>query len=112
MRRRLGASSLLLALILAAGTGLPARAQTPPKPAGPKAPAASPESVPSPQGQGRNVTATGRVMPPTSGRTPPAEAPKSSLQADMLKAQKAAEERNKAWDTKMRKTMGSICSGC
>ena len=30
----------------------------------------------------------------------------------MIKAQKAAEARSKAWDSKMRNTMGSICHGC
>ena len=60
---------------------------------------------------GRNITATGKTMPPTNGRGTPALL-KASTQADMLKAQKQAEERNKAWDAKMKKTMGSICSGC
>lgn len=60
---------------------------------------------------GRNVTATGRTMPPASGRAQ-STLLKASTQADMLKAQKQADERNKAWDSKMKKTMGSICSGC
>lgn len=30
----------------------------------------------------------------------------------MAKAQRAAAARDKAWDTKMRTTMGSICKGC
>ena len=30
----------------------------------------------------------------------------------MIKAQKAAEARSKAWDSKMRHTMGTICNGC
>lgn len=60
---------------------------------------------------GRNITATGRTMPPTTGRSP-SPLLKASTQSDMLKAQKQAEERNKAWDSKMKKTMGSICSGC
>jgi hypothetical protein len=33
-------------------------------------------------------------------------------EAEMAKAQKAAEARSKAWDAKMRHTMGSICHGC
>lgn len=60
---------------------------------------------------GRNVSPTGRTMPPTAGRAP-ALPLRASTQADMLKAQKQAEQRNKAWDAKMKKTMGSICSGC
>lgn len=50
-------------------------------------------------------------MPPASGRAQ-STLLKASTQADMLKAQKQADERNKAWDSKMKKTMGSICSGC
>ena len=37
---------------------------------------------------------------------------KAATEAQMLKAQKAAAARDKAWDTKMRTTMGSICKGC
>ncbi|WP_331311645.1 hypothetical protein [Methylobacterium oryzae] len=38
--------------------------------------------------------------------------PQPVNQAEMIKAQKAAEARSKAWDSKMRHTMGSICHGC
>ncbi|GJE56259.1 MULTISPECIES: hypothetical protein [Methylobacterium] len=92
MRRRLGASPLILA---AAVFALPALAQT-----------TSPVVPPSPS-PGRNVAATGRVMPPANPG-----AIKPSVADEMAKAQKAADTRNKAWDSKMRKTMGSICSGC
>ena len=60
---------------------------------------------------GRNVAATGRTMPPAAGRERTSNVA-SGTEAAMLKAQKAAEERNKAWDTKMRRTMSTICNGC
>lgn len=60
---------------------------------------------------GRNVAATGRTMPPAAGRERTSNVA-TSTEAAMLKAQKAAEERNKAWDTKMRRTMSTICNGC
>ena len=37
---------------------------------------------------------------------------RASTEADMLKAQKISAARDKAWDRKMRTTMGSICLGC
>ena len=58
---------------------------------------------------GRTVTSTGVTKPP--GR---AGAPYSRVntEADMAKAQRASATRDKAWDSKMRTTMGSICKGC
>lgn len=72
----------------------------------------SPDSAAPGGGSGaqKNITATGRVMPPITGRTPASQA--AANEAEMQKAQKATEARNKAWDAKMRKTMGSICVGC
>ncbi|GEP01417.1 hypothetical protein [Methylobacterium haplocladii] len=93
MRRHLGASSLILAASVFA---LPALAQTVPGPVVPPSPSPS-----------RNIAPTGRVMPPANPG-----ALKPSVAEEMSKAQKAADTRNKAWDSKMRKTMGSICSGC
>jgi hypothetical protein len=55
----------------------------------------------------RNITATGVTKPPVGG-SPMAPA----AQAEMVKAQRAAADRDKAWDSKMRTTMGSICKGC
>ena len=61
----------------------------------------------------RSVTGTGQTKPPGgAGGTAAASLPKPATEAAMIKAQKAAEARSKAWDTKMRSTMGSICSGC
>ncbi|GEP08697.1 hypothetical protein [Methylobacterium gnaphalii] len=114
MRRSLAASPLILAAALTVlSLGSPASAQGTPS----EAPSGSPSTgavVPPAPSAGRNVSATGRVMPPASGRRPAADggSGESSVGADMLKAQKAAAAREKAWDSKMRRTMGSICSGC
>jgi hypothetical protein len=59
---------------------------------------------------GRTVTATGVTKPP--GRAGNAPFSRSTTEADMAKAQRAAATRDKAWDSKMRTTMGSICKGC
>ena len=66
---------------------------------------------PAPDGSrvGRRVTATGQTKPPGPAAT---GAPRPVNEAEMIKAQKAAEARSKAWDSKMRSTMGSICHGC
>lgn len=88
--------ALVLAALLATG---PASAQT---------------SDPAGAGTGRSLTATGQTKPrpaatPTSQSAP---ALKPLSEAEMVKAQKAAEARSKAWDGRMRRTMGSICNGC
>ena len=59
---------------------------------------------------GRTVTATGQTKPPPPALTQGDISPVS--QEQMLKAQRAAQARDKAWDAKMNKTMGSICKGC
>ncbi len=60
---------------------------------------------------GRTISSTGRTMPPP--RNAPVDIPaKAAANADLLKAQKATEARAKAWDTKMHRTMSSICHGC
>lgn len=61
-------------------------------------------------GQSRTVTATGVTKPPGTGGGAPYS--RASTEADMLKAQRASAARDKAWDSKMRTTMGSICQGC
>ena len=87
--------SLRCALILGALAAGPALAQTPSAPA-----------------TGRSISPAGRTMPPPRG-VPPAAAPtRTQNEAAMIKAQKAAEDRSKAWDSKMHKTMGTICNGC
>ncbi|MCJ2043644.1 hypothetical protein MKK58_03715 [Methylobacterium sp. J-078] len=60
----------------------------------------------------RNITATGVTKPPSGGGGTKAPYTRASTEADMAKAQRAAAARDKAWDTKMRTTMGSICKGC
>ncbi|CAO4166035.1 hypothetical protein [Methylorubrum populi] len=59
---------------------------------------------------GRSVTATGQTKPPAPGIPQGQITPAS--QEQMIKAQRAARDRDKAWDAKMNKTMGSICKGC
>lgn len=91
--RRLIAASCLLTLLAA-----PVLAQ---QPGGAAAP--------------RSVTATGATKPPSASEraaVPKTPYSKASTEADMLKAQRASAARDKAWDVKMRTTMGSICKGC
>ncbi|MGT2479797.1 hypothetical protein ACU4GR_14925 [Methylobacterium oryzae CBMB20] len=59
---------------------------------------------------GRRVTPMGQTKAP--GNAAVTGLPQPVNQAEMIKAQKAAEARSKAWDSKMRHTMGSICHGC
>ncbi|MBX9934283.1 MAG: hypothetical protein K2Y56_22665 [Methylobacterium sp.] len=61
----------------------------------------------------RNTTATGATKPPgNTERVANAPFSKPGTEAAMIKAQKASAARDKAWDAKMRTTMGSICQGC
>jgi len=60
-------------------------------------------------GAGRSLTPTGQTKPPGAVAGAPM---KPINEAAMIKAQKDAEARNKAWDSKMRSTLGSICRGC
>ena len=66
---------------------------------------------PTPDGAriGRRITATGQTKPPSPAVTGTA---RPVNEVAMIKAQKAAEARSKAWDSKMRHTMGTICHGC
>lgn len=90
------AAPLALSIVLGAA---PALAQ--PAPGTPGAP------VP------RNVTSTGVTKPPGgAGDRGGAPYARASTEADMAKAQREAAARDKAWDSKMRTTMGSICKGC
>lgn len=93
MRRPIAVSAVLLAGLLVASPGLSQVAGE--RPATPT---------------GRTVTATGQTKPPAPGAAQGQISPAS--QEQMLKAQRAARDRDKAWDAKMNKTMGSICKGC
>jgi hypothetical protein len=99
-------ASLRHAVILGLLLGpVPALAQSPAPGANP-----GPAAPTGPIVGGRRVTATGQTKPP--GSTAATGMPQPVNQAEMIKAQKAAEARSKAWDSKMRHTMGSICHGC
>ena len=97
MIRPLSAPILALPLALALAA-LPVAARAAPEAAAP--PAAAP-----------SVSATGKTMPPAGPRAGAAPV-KAATAADLQKAQREAETRNKAWDSRMHKTMGSICKGC
>ncbi|MCJ2094982.1 MULTISPECIES: hypothetical protein [unclassified Methylobacterium] len=73
------------------------------------APALAQSPTPDGAGLGRRVTATGQTKPPSPAVT---GAARPMNEVAMVKAQKAAEARSKAWDSKMRHTMGTICNGC
>jgi hypothetical protein len=94
--------ALLLGLLLGAA---PALAQSPAPGAGP-----GPAAPAGPIVGGRRVTPMSQTKPP--GNAAATGLPQPVSQAEMIKAQKAAEARSKAWDSKMRHTMGSICHGC
>jgi hypothetical protein len=92
--------AVILGVLLGAA---PALAQSP-------VPAPNPAASPAPSGP----IVGGRRVAPT-GQTKPSDAtgmPRPVNEAEMIKAQKAAAARSKAWDAKMRNTMGSICHGC
>lgn len=93
VRRPVSRAALALALVTAAAPAL-----------------AQPGADPAASRAARSLTATGQTKPPGGGAV---GAPMKPInEAAMIKAQKAAEARNKAWDTKMRSTLGSICRGC
>ncbi|SFS73113.1 hypothetical protein [Methylobacterium sp. yr668] len=94
--------ALLLGLLLGA---TPALAQSPAPGAGP-----GPAAPAGPIVGGRRVTPMSQIKP--TGNAAATGLPQPVSQAEMIKAQKAAEARSKAWDSKMRHTMGSICHGC
>ncbi|KQS84928.1 MULTISPECIES: hypothetical protein [Methylobacterium] len=94
--------ALLLGLLLGA---TPALAQSPAPGAGP-----GPAAPAGPIVGGRRVTPMSQTKP--TGNAAATGLPQPVSQAEMIKAQKAAEARSKAWDSKMRHTMGSICHGC
>lgn len=70
---------------------------------------------PEPTRAPRNTTALGATKPPSASERPAtAGAPfsRANTEEQMMKAQRASAARDKAWDAKMRTTMGSICKGC
>jgi hypothetical protein len=98
--------AVILGLLLGAP---PALAQSPAPDTTPGTGSNASPAPASPVIGGRRVTATGQTKPPGN----PSALPQRSVnEAEMAKAQKAAEARSKAWDAKMRHTMGSICHGC
>jgi hypothetical protein len=74
-----------------------------------RSPGSAPSTVPA---RDPALTAPGgrRIAKPPGAAA--AGLPRPINEAEMIKAQKAAEARSKAWDAKMRHTMGSICHGC
>ena len=60
----------------------------------------------------RTVTATGVTKPPAASTSTSGSNLSPAVRTEMARAEKAAAERNRAWDSKMRTTMGSICRGC
>lgn len=92
---RILAASAILALL----SGAPASAQS-------STSAGTPGAAP------RSITSTGVTKPPGRAGATGAPMTRASSEADMLKSQRAAAARDKAWDSKMRTTMGSICKGC
>ncbi|MET7247249.1 hypothetical protein ABZT49_28260 [Methylobacterium sp. EM32] len=103
---------LLLAtalLALAAGTAA-AQTETPAPLGSAPAGVTAPDATPTPP-------ATGRRQPRRVEGAGPAGAAKPAAakadQADSLrKAQAATAARDKAWDSRMKRTLGSICHGC
>lgn len=97
--------ALILGFLLGAS---PALAQSPASPTTP--PGSGATAAPDgPRVGGRRIVPTGQTKPPGAAAGTP---PKPVNDAAMVKAQKAAEARSKAWDSKMHNTMGSICHGC
>ncbi len=101
---RLFLASTLLALAAgtaAAQTEVPAPAGT--APLGVTAPAASP-ATPAGRRQPRRGDAAQAAARPEGAKPDMAEASR--------KAQAATAARDKAWDARMKRTLGSICHGC
>jgi hypothetical protein len=57
------------------------------------------------------VSRTPAAKPGSTAQTPPPKKPALS-EEDGTKARAANEAREKAWDAKMKRTMGTICRGC
>ncbi|TNC14977.1 hypothetical protein FF100_05245 [Methylobacterium terricola] len=98
---------LLAAALLALAAGSAAAQTGTPAPAGAAtAGVAAPDASPAPAGrrQPRRVEGAQAAVKP---------APAKADAADTLrKAQAATAARDKAWDARMKRTLGSICHGC
>ncbi|GJD62756.1 hypothetical protein [Methylobacterium frigidaeris] len=101
---------LLATALLALAAGSAAAQTETPAPLG-SAPAGvtAPEAVPAPP-------AAGRRQPRRVDGAGPAVAKPAVAKADgaetLRKAQAATAARDKAWDVRMKRTLGSICHGC
>jgi hypothetical protein len=91
------ASLVVLALPAAAQTAAPTAGQA--RQTAPRQPAAAPGTA--------QVAGT-----PGTGGTRTVDVRSPDVEASIKRAQKAADDRAKAWDAKMKRTMGSICGGC
>lgn len=105
--RLLLANTLVAAPLLAFAAGAASAQTEAPAPLGaPSAPAIAPEAAP----------ATGRRQPRRVDTTAQAAAkpagPKGDPAETLRKAQAATAARDKAWDVRMKRTLGSICHGC
>ena len=100
--------AVILGLLLGAPPAL-AQSPTPATPPGTIPSTGSNASPDGPRVGGRRIMPTGQTKPPGAAA---ATAPRPVNDVEMAKAQKAAEARSKAWDSKMHHTMGSICHGC
>ncbi len=76
----------------------------------------SPQASDQVSGTGRRMPQPGAAAAPagaSSGTATPAASPTEAQQREgALKAQRASEARDKAWDAKLRRTMSTICNGC
>lgn len=105
--RLLLATTLLAAPLLALAGAAAAQTETPAPLGTPPAAVAAPDASPAPASgrrQPRRVDGAQAAVKP---------APAKVDQADALrKAQAATAARDKAWDARMKRTLGSICHGC
>ncbi|MGE7416066.1 hypothetical protein [Methylobacterium tarhaniae] len=113
--RLLLATTLLAGTLLALAAGT-AAAQTetpaPPgsAPAGVTAPEAAPAAPATGRRQPRRVDGTNQAAAGPAVAKPAVAKPESG--DSLRKAQAATAARDKAWDVRMKRTLGSICHGC
>ncbi|AWN51330.1 hypothetical protein [Methylobacterium sp. 17Sr1-1] len=103
---------LLLAtalLALAAGTAA-AQTETPAPLGSTPTGITAPDAAPAPPATGRRQPR--RVEEAASARSAKPAAAKADSADSLRKAQAATAARDKAWDARMKRTLGSICHGC